>query len=318
MTNFHAALKAVLLGGAAASVMMAAGPATAGGLLGDVVGTVVTVVTDAPAAIINGVDNGVDILVTGVEGGVSVALAPAQTVYDVVVKGESAERATNEAIYGIKSDVHDVLAMPTAITPLEQELLGVVSPLIGEGATTAMTLVLLPDQIFRALPVTLFDVAVVLTEGQKAHTAADIVAGVPLDAALQSAYDYYKDKAQPLPPKVRNLLASTELFSDEQLNNVRYIVDESGETAPAVVSRHHEKLGADNHAITIDNIIVFAKMPSTNMSEIHFWAHEMRHTVQYREKGSITAFAMAYSSEYQALEDDANDYAKRARAAIAG
>ena len=62
-----------------------------------------------------------------------------------------------------------------------------------------------------------------------------------------------------------------------------------------IQSRKHSR-----YAVVVDNIIVFSRIPSSNGSLRH-WAHEVAHTIQFREFG-IDRFARMYITHHSALE----------------
>jgi hypothetical protein len=99
----------------------------------------------------------------------------------------------------------------------------------------------------------------------------------------------------------------TGIFSKEILDRAQFVIDDNV-GSHGIINKFQEAC-ADNHAVTADNIIVFAKPPSSK--DIWFWAHEMQHTVQYKNLG-IDGFAAKYTTDSDAMENEANQKADHA------
>ncbi|CAN5392688.1 hypothetical protein BH10PSE7_BH10PSE7_29660 [soil metagenome] len=111
---------------------------------------------------------------------------------------------------------------------------------------------------------------------------------------------------------MQRLLSLT--FEASHVSTVRYIVDNEGGNIAALINGIKDVLGETsgngNHAVTIDNIIVFSKEPG-GVADLFFWAHEIQHTVQYKNLG-IDGFAAKYEVDHASLERDADEVAERA------
>ena len=125
------------------------------------------------------------------------------------------------------------------------------------------------------------------------------VIGVPLADGARQAVELYQGRAKPIPADIRFYLA--DVFSKEILERAQFVIDDNVGSY-GIINRFQETF-AGNHAVTADNIIVFAKPPSSK--DIWFWAHEMQHTVQYKNLG-IEGFAAKYTMDSGAMENEAN------------
>jgi len=92
------------------------------------------------------------------------------------------------------------------------------------------------------------------------------------------------------------------------LRSARYVVDDFGGNVAAIINKLQEVIG-NEHAITLDNIIVFSREPKHE--NVFFWGHELGHVEQYRRLG-IEGFAGRYTVAWRELENEADE---RGRAA---
>jgi hypothetical protein len=133
-----------------------------------------------------------------------------------------------------------------------------------------------------------------------------------LATALQSVYDRYVGSAAAIPPDVRDRLE--EEYGDE-LSRARYAVSPEAIRLLAAIDRYEgTSFGEGMHALTIDGLILLATDPAENESPfaLWIWAHELHHVRQYRERGSILAFARDYIRDCDAIERAADERANRA------
>ena len=91
------------------------------------------------------------------------------------------------------------------------------------------------------------------------------VIGVPLADGARQAVELYQDRAKPIPADIRFYL--TGVFSKEILERAQFVIDDNVGSY-GIINKFQEAF-ADNHAVTADNIIVFAKSPSSK--DIWFW-----------------------------------------------
>ena len=127
---------------------------------------------------------------------------------------------------------------------------------------------------------------------------------------LRRAHDYYAGAGHPLPDAVKVLLSIT--FSRELLDRARVVDSDAEGNVPAILRELQASFGetvGGNYAVTIGNLIAFSEIPKP--SEIDFWAHELRHVVQYRQLGGIDAFAAAYTKDFKKLEGEAGAASKQ-------
>jgi hypothetical protein len=138
----------------------------------------------------------------------------------------------------------------------------------------------------------------------------DVLTTAPLEAILASflkaAHEILEPKSQPLPNIIKKILKP--YFKDNYVNNAKYIVAKIGFTLPEVINGTQAFMGNHAFAVTIGNVIVFSVEPDSSDNAIHWWAHEMQHTVQYKELG-FDGFANKYIKNYTALEKIADDVA---------
>src|SRR4029453_12275717 len=131
------------------------------------------------------------------------------------------------------------------------------------------------------------------------------VIGVPLAIGARQAVVLDQDRAKPIPPDIRFYL--TGVFSKEILDRAQFVIDDNV-GSHSIISKFHEACG-DNHAVAAENIIVFAKPPTSK--EFWFWAHEMQHTLQFKNLG-VDGFAAKYTTDSGAMENEANQKADQA------
>jgi hypothetical protein len=62
----------------------------------------------------------------------------------------------------------------------------------------------------------------------------------------------------------------------------------------------------DATAVTLDDVIVFRE-GATALEDPRFWAHEIKHVMQFEEWG-VEGFAVRYLSDYQAVENEAQEF----------
>ncbi len=128
-----------------------------------------------------------------------------------------------------------------------------------------------------------------------------------LAVALHAVYDRYEPAAKPIPEDVKKATAGEYA---EELARSRYVVSALAiKLISAIDQFQGTSLRSDQHAMTVDDLIIFSSTPS--ISDIWMWAHELHHVRQYRALGSIDAFAVAYMGDCEAIEKAADDRANR-------
>ncbi|MDO5970314.1 hypothetical protein Q4Q35_10900 [Flavivirga aquimarina] len=142
-----------------------------------------------------------------------------------------------------------------------------------------------------------------------AHATANILQGkdpfqvtaLPLAAAVRSARDRFKDKAIPIPQELKIFLKGK--LPDATINRAKYAVGKVEITLPNFVNNIVISNNS-NHAVTVDDIIVFYRTPKSFFEDPCFWIHEMMHVEQYRKWG-IERFAWKWLNKYP-IEKEAN------------
>lgn len=187
---------------------------------------------------------------------------------------------------------------------LDQSIENAVKNAVGPDLAKVIEVVRLPEKIERSAAITAADVAVGAVDGKPTNAAT--IAAVPLAGAIQQAIDLYTARAQPIPPTMKELLST--VHSAETLSSARFVVDDNLGSLPGTINFLREK-SANNFAVTVGQTIVFAKDPG--LADVHFWAHELQHTAQYRELG-VPGFAGKYLEKSGEMEAEAERYGKKA------
>jgi hypothetical protein len=138
---------------------------------------------------------------------------------------------------------------------------------LGKEAGRALGLLLLPEQILRTLPGAVTDA---LVSASERSDNLDNVVGIPLGAAIKQARQYDNGKGKPVPDGLQRLLSLT--FEKDHLASIRYVVDSDGGNIAALINSIKKITGDqfdDNHAVAIDDIIVFSREPG-GVSDLYF------------------------------------------------
>lgn len=300
------------------STALVAAPASAGGLFGKGglirgdVGNFLDknvekpVTTPIARAVEDTVVGTVEIAEDLVKG--SLAISGAKLIEDLVIEGKSLDQSLDESLRDGKDMVRGISKAPTLANPAFDGITEISGNILGPDVERAVGVLYLPQKIVSHLPSAITETVIGVTEN--GDNIEDVV-GIPLNAAIREAHDHYDGKAKPLPSKVFTLLKGE--FGEEHLANVRYVVDDSTGSIAALINLLQSQIGdatESNHAVVIDDIIVFANEPDHGLADIYFWAHEVQHTVQYSQMG-IDGFAAKYTTDYKGLEDDADRAADR-------
>jgi hypothetical protein len=129
-----------------------------------------------------------------------------------------------------------------------------------------------------------------------------------LTAALQTVHDRYAPAAKPVPDDVKQALAAEY---GEESARARYVVSQLAISVLSAIDQFQgTSLRSGQHAMTVDDLIVFASTPTS--SDLWMWAHELHHVRQYRMLGGVDAFAAAYLSDCEGIEKEADERANRA------
>ena len=139
----------------------------------------------------------------------------------------------------------------------------------------------------------------------------EAAATAQLTAALNHAYATHIPRSRPLPEPVRDFLRG--LIPDEVLNSARYTVSTEEITLPGLLNHGNRELLGQDHAVSIENLIIFSREPTFERpGDARWWAHELGHHLQYRRLGGVAGFAAEYVRNFQALEQEAESYGVRA------
>jgi hypothetical protein len=208
------------------------------------------------------------------------------------VKGENPVRVIKD----VANDRIEILIKPNEVVAgADQKIENHVKSALPKKLGQTVEISRLPEKLSKQAPIVLSRTAQdVLDTGKVGN-----VIGVPLAIGVRQAVALYQDRAKPIPADIRFYL--TGLFSKEILERAQFVIDDYVGSY-GIINKFQEAC-ADNHAVTADNIIVFAKPPSSK--DIWFWAHEMQHTVQYKNLG-IDGFAAKYTTDSSAMENEAN------------
>jgi hypothetical protein len=102
---------------------------------------------------------------------------------------------------------------------------------------------------------------------------------------------------------VRNGLRS--YFSASALRRAKYTVGVVDITLPNFINRGSKFLGSE-HAVVVDDIIVFSSNPPSFAENPAWWGHEMTHVSQYEQWG-VDGFAWRYMQSFgNEIEGEAN------------
>jgi hypothetical protein len=104
---------------------------------------------------------------------------------------------------------------------------------------------------------------------------------------------------EPIPPAIRAALAG--YVPARILDRVRWREGASELSMPQNMIRF-----GDATAVTLDDVIVF-QQGTAALEDPRFWAHELKHVMQFEEWG-VEGFATRYLSDYQAVENEAQEY----------
>jgi|GEM_PF-1695185 len=132
------------------------------------------------------------------------------------------------------------------------------------------------------------------------------VNALPLSAALRAANQRFSKIAQPIPDDVKSALRGK--VSDVVLNRAKYAIGKLEISLPNMLNFLNVKLNnVENHAVTVDDIIVFYHDPGSFQSSSCHWTHELMHVKQYSDWG-YEEFAWKFLNTHP-IEKEANQAA---------
>lgn len=225
-------------------------------------------------------------------------IAPVPVLGVKILKGDS----VGDAVKDVAKDHVDIVIKPIETeAKVKADIVGAVTKEIG-AVGKAIDIVIYPEQLQKAAIVETGGITKAVIDTGK----LDVVVGAPLAIALREAYIKFQSRAKPIPEKVKFYLSTT--YTSDTLNSARYAVDKDLSSLPGIINNIKERSN-ENHAVTVNNIIIFAKEPSNE--DVWFWAHEMQHTVQYKLLG-FEGFAARYTLKSGDMEAEANSIGDKA------
>ncbi len=133
---------------------------------------------------------------------------------------------------------------------------------------------------------------------------------VALAAAIRNARNLHYANSRPLPDRVIAVLSPTIPMTT--LKRARYVKGGLYISLPNLVNDAQKMFAGHDHAVVVDDVIVFSSMPgAATAADIEWWAHEVHHVYQYQVWG-VDKFAENYLSNPARVEQRANQVAARA------
>jgi hypothetical protein len=261
----------------------------------------ITPVGPVPAAAIPPAQKVVD---TAVDNGAKVArtvvaaeAAPQVAIINIV---NGKQDLTDAAKSTIKSEGAPIGAVGQAVSDTNAathdfEIVAAQS-IAGDVGKTALNIVDGPAQLQIEFAATTAIEAGEITAGK---ISPDRLTAAPLAAALRTAFNQYKTEAKPMPDAIRAALAP--YYPPDILANARWTVSSISLAIPDLIDQGQKTFEGSDYAVTVGNITVFSRDPGNNL---HWWAHELQHQVQYSQWG-FDDFAYRYVTSCHVVESDA-------------
>ncbi|QYU69581.1 hypothetical protein J4558_05425 [Leptolyngbya sp. 15MV] len=127
--------------------------------------------------------------------------------------------------------------------------------------------------------------------------------GSPLSTLLQHAHQLYSPVARPMPIELKYLLNG--IVPAQILNRAKYVIDKTPDNVAGLANLLNHLSDDGIHAVTADDIVIFSSGPSSSLSGLLLWVHELYHVGQYAEWG-LEKFAAEYTTNYKDVEEAAN------------
>jgi len=146
--------------------------------------------------------------------------------------------------------------------------------------------------------------SVAMAQAQQEHPSSSPFGVASLAPLLASWIESERDAAkaqgvESIPPEIRAALAG--YVPEPVLDRVRWREGASEISLPQNMIRFGHAT-----AVTLDDVIVFEE-GATALEDPRFWAHELKHVMQFEEWG-VQGFATRYLSDSNAVETEANEY----------
>jgi hypothetical protein len=240
--------------------------------------------------------------------GVKAAVAPSIAVVNIIAGKETLGEAGANIAAAHGAHLQAIGEAVSQMNAQNQNLKIIAATKIGGNVgKTVMTLGTGPDRLAVEFAATLAIEAGGILQGMP----LDRVIAAPLAAAIRSAVKEFLPRSQPIPVNIRQ--AFLNQYSSVVLDNARFAIGSISISVPDVTNMVVKKFQGNDNAVTVGNITVFSVAPGMNL---HWWAHELQHQVQYQNWG-IDEFAYKYVTSCHGVESDAEDKA-RAVAPISG
>jgi hypothetical protein len=292
----------------------------------DVRDTVVETVEEASDIVVDTTEKASDVAVDIGKVAVAPITLPAQIAIDVLTGQNPLQSVaqTGQNVVNLVNDAPVILDIATSPS--------VVGARIARGMGTAIDA---PANIIIDLSSHLGDTGKIIAETtigasriatevlvSGASVFADILKGnsplelgaIPLAVAINTAAGEVRQRAKLLPEVIKLLLS--DFYTPEVLNRAKYTTGSVGITLPEIINKIQTTtiprvfMGAEAHAVTVDDIIVFSELPVKEIHGLSWLAHELHHVVQYTEWG-VERFAYEYMIGHEDVEDEADRKAER-------
>ncbi len=134
-----------------------------------------------------------------------------------------------------------------------------------------------------------------------------------LATAIRNASNLHYPNSRPLPSRIIAVLSKT--IPIYALKHVRYVQGGMAVSLPNLINGAHKLFAGHDHAMVVDDVIVFSIMPGANAAaDIVWWAHEVHHVYHYQVWG-VDRFAANYLKDSARIEKRARQVAARTAAA---
>src|SRR5262245_20497609 len=192
----------------------------------------------------------------------NVAANVARAAFNTVTEGPKADgRVIKDenpvkVIKDVANDRIEILIKPhEVVAGTDQKIENHVKSVLPKKLGRTVEISRLPEKLSKEAPIVLSKTAQDVLETGKVGN----VIGMPLAIGARQAVELYQDRAKPIPADIRFYL--TGVFSKEILDRAQFVIDDNV-GSHGIINKFQEAF-ADNHAVTADNIIVFAKPPSS-------------------------------------------------------
>lgn len=131
-----------------------------------------------------------------------------------------------------------------------------------------------------------------------------------LAVAIRNARNLHYANSRPLPDRIIAVLSPTIPMA--ALKRARYVKGDLHISLPNLVNGAQKMFAGNDHAVVVDDVIVFSTMPgAATAADIEWWAHEVHHVYQYQVWG-VDKFAENYLKNPARVEQRAHHVAARA------